>query len=405
MNAGSGGFPGKRIAYAALLLLFLGLFLVPVRAWFAEHGGRWLYVLLFSASLSGLLVPPVRAVASSSGVLDLPDPRKQHGQATPLLGGVALFAAFCLSLLANSIFSWDLLGILLGSALLVGVGVADDVRSVPAGLKLAAQVAAAGLVMATGLTLHVVPPALGGWASGANALLTLLWIIGITNAMNFFDGMDGLAAGLGGITALFLGILAQQNHQAFLGWVAAATLGSCLGFLPYNFRPHRPASIFLGDSGATFLGFVLAALAVKGDWAENNPVVALIAPLLIFAIFIYDMVYITVERIWSGKVRSFKGWIEYVGRDHLHHRLEALLGGRGRSVLFIYGMSVSLGLTATVLRHADTRDALLLIAQGVIILVIITILEREGNRRLREVGIRPGGAPGSSPEAAPGRRA
>lgn len=405
MNAAPGGSPGKRIAYVALLLLFLGLFLIPVRAWFAEHGGRWLYILLFSGSLSGLLVPPVRAVASGSGVLDLPDPRKRHGQATPLLGGVALFAAFCVSLLANSIFSWDLLGILLGSGLLVGVGVADDVRSVPAGLKLAVQVAAAGLVMATGLTLHVVPPALGGWASGANVLLTLLWIIGITNAMNFFDGMDGLAAGLGGITALFLGILAQQNQQPFLGWVAAATLGSCLGFLPYNFRPRRPASIFLGDSGATFLGFVLAALAVKGDWAEKNPVVALIAPLLVFGIFIYDMVYITVDRIWSGKVRSFKGWIEYVGRDHLHHRLEALLGGRARSVLFIYGMSVCLGLTATVLRHADTRDALLLIAQGVIILVIITILEREGNRRLREGGIRREGAPGSSPEAAPGRRA
>lgn len=405
MSDGAGWPPWKRIAYVALLLLFLGLFLIPVRSWFAEHGGRWLYILLFSASLSGLLVLPVRAVARHFGILDLPDPRKTHGRATPLLGGVALFAAFCFSLLANSIFSSDLLGILTGSALLVAVGVADDVRPVPAGLKLTAQGVAAILVMASGLTLDVLPPALGGWTWGANVLLTLLWIIGITNAMNFFDGMDGLAAGLGAVTALFLGVLAYQNHQPVLGWLAAATLGSCLGFLPYNFRPHRPASIFLGDSGAAFLGFVLAALAVKGDWAENDPVVALTAPLLVFGIFIYDMVYITIDRIWSGKVRSFKGWIEYVGRDHLHHRLEALLGGRARSVLFIYGMSVSLGLTATVLRHADTRDALLLIAQGVIILLIITILEREGNRRLREPGVRRGGAPGSSPEAAPGRRA
>lgn len=395
----------KRFAYLALLLLFLGLFLIPVRGWFTEHGGRWLYVLLFSASLSALLVLPVRAVAWHFGILDVPDPRKLHGRATPLLGGVALFAAFCLSLLANSIFSRDLLGILLGSALLVGVGVVDDVRPVPAGLKLVAQLTAAALVVASGVSLDLLPPALGGWTWGGNALLTLLWIIGITSAMNFFDGMDGLAAGLGAVTAFFLGVLAHQNYQPVLGWLAAATMGSCLGFLPYNFRPRRPASIFLGDSGATFLGFVLAALAVKGDWAENNPVVALTAPLLVFGIFIYDMVYITVDRIWSGKVRSFKGWIEYVGRDHLHHRLEALFGGRAQSVLFIYGMSVCLGLTATVLRHADTRDALLLIAQGVIILLIVTILEREGNRRLQEGGVRPEGAPGSSPGAAPGRRA
>ncbi|MBI4391011.1 MAG: undecaprenyl/decaprenyl-phosphate alpha-N-acetylglucosaminyl 1-phosphate transferase, partial [candidate division NC10 bacterium] len=302
-------------------------------------------------------------------------------------------------------FSRDLLGILLGAALLVAVGVADDVRPVPATLKLAAQLLAAGFVMASGVVLDVLPQALGGWAWGANALLTLLWMLGITNAMNFFDGMDGLAAGLGALTALFLGILAWQNQQPVLGWLAAATMGSCLGFLPYNFRFRRPASIFLGDSGAAFLGFVLAALAVKGDWAEDNAVVALTAPLLVFGIFIYDMAYISVDRIWSGKVRSFKAWLEYVGRDHLHHRLEALFGSRAQSVLFIYAMSVCLGLTATVLRHADTRDALLLIAQGVIILLIVTILEREGNRRLRERRVRPGAAPGSSPGAAPGRRA
>jgi UDP-GlcNAc:undecaprenyl-phosphate GlcNAc-1-phosphate transferase len=396
---------GKRLAYLAVFLLFLGLFLVPVREWFAARGGRWLYILLFSTSLSALLVPPVALLARRAQILDLPDRRKLHGSATPLLGGLALFAAFCAAILANSIFSRDLLGILLGAALLVAVGVADDVRPVPAALKIGAQLLAAGFVMASGVLLDVLPPALGGWAWGANALLTLLWMLGITNAMNFFDGMDGLAAGLGGVTALFLGILAYQNQQPVLGWLAAATTGSCLGFLPYNFRLRRPASIFLGDSGAAFLGFVLAALAVKGDWAEDDPVVALTAPLLVFGIFIYDMVYITVDRIWSGKVRSFKAWLEYVGRDHLHHRLEALFGSRVQSVLFIYAMSVCLGLTATVLRHADARDALLLIAQGVIILLIVTILEREGNRRLRDGRVRPGAAPGSSPGAAPGRRA
>jgi UDP-GlcNAc:undecaprenyl-phosphate GlcNAc-1-phosphate transferase len=117
------------------------------------------------------------------------------------------------------------------------------------------------------------------------------------------------------------------------------------------------------------------------------------------------MTYITLDRIRSGRVRSFKGWIEYVGRDHLHHRLEALFGRRSQAVLFIYGMSVCLGLAATVLRRADTRDALLLITQGVIILLMVTILEREGNRRLRERGVKPGAASGSRPGDAPARKA
>ncbi len=198
-------------------------------------------------------------------------------------------------------------------------------------------------------------------------------------ALTFIDGMDGLATGLAAIAALFLGAIAYQSQQVFLGWVSAALLGSTLGFLPYNFRPGKPASIFLGDAGSNFLGFILAVLAVMGEWAEDN-LVDLVAPLLIFGVFIYDMLYITVDRVTSGKVRSLREWIEYVGRDHLHHRLEQVLGRRDYVVVFIYSLSLALSAGATVLMMASPSAALLLIGQAIVILAMVTILERWGRR-------------------------
>jgi UDP-GlcNAc:undecaprenyl-phosphate GlcNAc-1-phosphate transferase len=197
--------------------------------------------------------------------------------------------------------------------------------------------------------------------------------------MNFLDGMDGLAAGLAAIASLLLGVIAFQSQQVFLGWVTAALLGSTLGFLPYNFRPGQRATIFLGDAGSNFLGFILASLAVMGRWAEHD-LIKLAAPLLIFGVFIYDMCYITIERIALGKVRSFREWIDYVGRDHLHHRMEKVLGTKESAALFIYALSLTLGVGATVLLMASPPAALLLIAQAVVILLVVTILERRGRR-------------------------
>jgi UDP-GlcNAc:undecaprenyl-phosphate GlcNAc-1-phosphate transferase len=155
-------------------------------------------------------------------------------------------------------------------------------------------------------------------------------------------------------------------------------LGACIGFLPYNFRPKKNAAIFLGDAGSVVIGFILACLAVYGDWAQSDPVVALVSPVLIFWILIFDMVHITIDRIVTGKVKNFKQWIDYVGQDHLHHRLAKVLGGRRRSVLFIYLMGLCLGASAVVLRNARPMDAALLIIQACIIVVLITVLERRG---------------------------
>jgi len=208
--------------------------------------------------------------------------------------------------------------------------------------------------------------------------LTLLWLLACTNAFNLIDGMDGLAAGLGAIIAFFLGVVAFQTKQPFLGWIALAVMGGCLGFLPYNFKHKGPACIFLGDAGSTVIGFVLACIAVYGDWAEGRPLVAFVSPLLIFWLLIFDMVHITADRILTGKVLSFRDWIEYVGKDHLHHRLADALGSRRNSVLCIYLMSLCLGVSALMLRNAGPADAVLLIVQACIIVVLVTALERRG---------------------------
>jgi UDP-GlcNAc:undecaprenyl-phosphate GlcNAc-1-phosphate transferase len=357
------------------------LLLPPVRAtWFSRYGGRWLYILSFSFCLTYLLVPFARVVALRLKILDHPSGRKIHTDPTPLLGGIPVFIAFTGSILANSILDREVAAILIGAALLTVTGLLDDAFGLPARLKLLAQLLATALIILTGVQLTLFPPV--WWGHVGNILLTILWVSGITNALNFMDGMDGLAAGLGAITAGFMGLVAFQTNQPFLGWLSVAVVGSCLGFLPYNFRPKAPAGIFLGDAGSTFLGFTLASLAVKGTWAESS-IIDIAAPILIFGVMIFDMIHLTVARLMSGKVKDFQGWLEYVGRDHLHHRIAALLGSTRQSVLFIYLLSICLGLAAIALRNARTIDALILIVQGAIIVVIVTILEREGNKRLR----------------------
>lgn len=366
--------------FCGVLTLLTALLVPAVKLIFADIGWRWLYILLLSFAVSFCLTPVCSWMAHRFNVLDNPDARKTHGRATPLLGGVAVFVAFAAAVHINAIYSTRLEIILAGAAVLCIIGAADDFREIPAWIKLTAQLACVVLVMSFGIVLRVVPDSFGIWSTAANVVLTVLWVLGITNAMNFFDGMDGLATGLAGLISFFLGVVAFQTEQPFLGWISVAMLGSCAGFLPYNFRQRKNAAIFLGDAGSTVLGFVLACVAVYGNWSEHNPVVALVSPLLIFWLLIFDMVHITVDRIGSGKVRTFREWIDYVGHDHLHHRLEQVLGCKKKSVWFIYFLSFCLGVSAIMLRDANLLEALLLLSQAVILVLLITALERRGRR-------------------------
>jgi UDP-GlcNAc:undecaprenyl-phosphate GlcNAc-1-phosphate transferase len=322
----------------------------------------------------------MRTIALKLNIVDLPEERKIHESSTPLLGGVAIIIAFISALAANMILDRSSIALLACAVFVAVVSLIDDWKGLSARLKLLIQIIAVVVLIHYGIIMHLFPGETF-WGYGLNFILTVLWIVGITNSLNFFDGMDGLAAGISAIMAFFMGIVAFQTNQPFMGWIAVAMVGSCLGFLPYNFQFKRPASIFLGDTGSIFLGFTLAALAVKGDWSLHNPIVSFAAPVLIFWILIFDMTYITVERILTGKVKSFKDWIEYVGKDHLHHRLYTLLGDRRKAVLFIYFLCATLGISAIALRNARPIDGVLLIGQAFLITVAISILEYSGRQR------------------------
>ncbi|MBK5283059.1 MAG: undecaprenyl/decaprenyl-phosphate alpha-N-acetylglucosaminyl 1-phosphate transferase [Nitrospiraceae bacterium] len=361
------------------LLGALALAVPTVRHLFALEGIRWLHILLFAFLVAGALTPFMVHLGHQWGLVDQPSERKIHVHPTPRLGGVAVYLGFLGSVLLNSILpDWMIATLAAGSLLLI-VGVIDDVWELPAASKLVAQLVAAGIVISTGKVLTLFPG--GPVGDVANVMLTLLWIVGITNAFNFFDGMDGLATGLAILIAGFMGVVAFETNQPELGWLAIAIVGAGVGFLPYNFRGRKPAVIFLGDGGATFLGFTLACLAVKGNWADHSPIVSFSNPLLIFGVLIYDMIHITVERVATGKVRSIKGWLDYVGKDHLHHRLERALGSRQSSVAMICLMTICLGLAALALREAETAEALLLLVQACLIVIMITILEWSGRQK------------------------
>jgi len=376
---GSAGL-GRLPWWASVSVLALGglLLVAPGRAlWQSVYGARWAHILVVAGLISFGLTPVVIRITHALGILDIPASRKVHSAPTPLLGGLAIYVAFTLAVLANSILDRQVVAILLGATVLVLVGIVDDIVEVPAAIKMLAQLVAAGTVIGSGVVLTLFPEA---WPGDAiDIALTIVWLLGITNAMNFADGMDGLATGLSIITASFLGLFAFMTSQPFLGWFACAVVGSCLGFLPFNFRRKAPAAIFLGDAGSTFLGFVLAALAVKGEWAENN-LVDIAAPVLIFWVFIYDMTHITVARIVTGKVRSLRDWIDYVGRDHLHHRLASLLGSNRNAVLLMFSLSVCMGLAAIALVNASAREAALLILQAIVLAFIFAVLEHSGGR-------------------------
>jgi len=379
------GFENRKISPLRILWLlcipiFLFLLLPFTRKFFFDLIGRWLYIFLFSLTMTATLTPVMRTIALKLNILDAPGGRKIHENSTPLLGGAAIIIAFISALVSNMILDRESVILLTGAVIVALVSLIDDWRGLSARFKLFVQIIVVLALIYFGIILDLFPSRTT-WGYILNAIFTILWIVGIMNAMNFIDGMDGLAAGISAIIASFLGIVAYQTNQPYMGWIAAAMLGSCLGFLPFNFRLTKPASIFLGDTGSIFLGFTLAALAVKGEWADSNPIVSFSAPVLIFWILIFDMTYITIERIITGKVKSFRDWIDYVGKDHIHHRFYTLLGDRRKTVLFIYFLCATLCISAIALRNARAIDGVLLVFQAFLITIVVSILEYSGRQR------------------------
>ena len=341
----------------------------------------WLYLVVLACALAFFATPLVRGVARWWGVLDLPGERKVHATATPLLGGTAVYGAFAVTVLANFDFSRGLKGVAVGGAIVVAIGLLDDLTDLPAWLKLGGQIAAASAAIGYGVILNTVP----NWIPGVlwlNVLLTVLWFLTVTNAIQFLDGMDGLAAGLGVIAGIFFSIVSLQTGQRYLMFLSAALVGACLGFLPYNFRPGG-ATIFLGDSGASFIGFTLAGLAAMGVWADNNPVASLFTPTLILGVPLFDIAFVGIVRVVTGKVHSLHEWLAYTGKDHLHHRFAALGLTKTQSVLLVFFVASTLGLSAILLKDATPYETALVLIQAACILALVAVLEGVGRGRPR----------------------
>ncbi len=354
--------------------------LVVVAVWFlARTPGAAAYEVALVAFLASFgLTPFVRMLASRSGAIDYPDARKTHHAPTPRLGGVAVLSGLVLALGRSARIDDELLTIAVCALALMLAGALDDTRGVSARLRLLLQVVCALIIIGAGVRLNLLPGTAG---AAVNVALSILWIVGITNAYNFIDGLDGLAASLGALIAVLLSLVALRGGQPDLQAVCLALAGALLGFLPHNLRPGRSATIFLGDSGSASVGFLLAALAIKGDWAERDPLVALAAPVLIFSVLIYDMIQTTILRIVGGRVRSFRDWVEYVGRDHIHHRFQDLLGGPGRALALILVLAFGLGLSALGLQRDSGGQAILFLVHGGIVLIVVAVLEGAPGRR------------------------
>lgn len=293
---------------------------------------------------------------------------------------MAVSTGVALALVITSIhYMPNLRALLLGSYLILVVGLLDDIKRINVFIKLCVQLAACVILIADGICISFPPLA---WWGGPQLqwLVMVLWIVGITNAMNFLDGMDGLLSGLVMGMSLIYFVLAWLLGSNMLAYCSLALFGAAFAFLAYNIKPAR---IFLGDGGSTFFGFFLAALSVQGGWAEKDPLVSFFIPIFVLSVPIYDMVFTTVARIATRRVTNFRSWLEYTGRDHLHHRLEALGLSRGQVVMAICFLNLGVGLGAITLFEARTYGGIALLFQIICIYLIIALLEVLAMRKQR----------------------
>lgn len=304
------------------------------------------YLFLFALLISFLSMPFMIILGHKSGIIDLPDnQRKIHSQAIPRTGGIGIFIAFSSTMLLCGHFSGEMKSILIAGTLIFITGVIDDYKGLSSLIRLTVQLGATLFLIFSGVHITFIPDWLGGFTT--EFVITVLWILGITNAMNFIDGMDGLCAGMSVIFSLFFAIISFSTRQYYFMYLSLAIAGASLGFLPYNFRKNQSARIFLGDAGSTFLGFTIASSAILGEWGSS--IVDLAVPVIILSVLIFDMSLTTIVRIANGEVKSFKQWLAYTGRDHVHHRIGMLGLGRRKTVLVYYCIAIGLGLTSIII--------------------------------------------------------
>ncbi len=295
---------------------------------------------VLALGLALTLTPLVRALARRWGAVALPHGDRWHKTPTAHLGGIAIFAAVVVTSLLTLTLTIQTLTLLAGSTFLFLVGLVDDLWTLKPYQKLLGQLLGAPVLLAVGLYLPWTPWLLVNWA------ITLFWVVGITNALNLLDNMDGLASGIAAIAAVFLGVNCLANGQEMEAMLLGVLAAALVGFLVYN---SHPASIFMGDCGSLFIGYFLAGAAllnpVDGQSRSLLPVLAV--PVLVLFIPIFDVCLVTVTRKLARRP------VSQGGRDHTSHRLVKLGLSEPRAVLLLYALTVASGVVALVTREAS----------------------------------------------------
>ena len=326
-----------------------------------------------AAVLSYFFTPPVKNFAHKVGAIDVPkDARRMHKKPIPRLGGLAIYGGFLCSILIFGKLDETMLCVLLGAALIVALGIFDDVLALGAKLKFVVQIVAAAIPVCVG-GLQI------GLFTNLNPLsdtpfvhlgilavpVTIIWIVGITNAVNLIDGLDGLAVGVSSIAAITMLAVALLTGNMPIAITMAALAGACIGFMPYNLNP---AKIFMGDTGSTFLGYMLATVSIMGLF-KFYAVISFAVPFLILGLPIFDTANAIIRRVAAGRSPMSPD------RGHVHHKLIDMGFNQKQAVAILYAISATLGLTAVVLTSSgEVKAIVLLLAVLVAILVCAGII-------------------------------
>jgi UDP-GlcNAc:undecaprenyl-phosphate GlcNAc-1-phosphate transferase len=333
--------------------------------------GLLAFFIALSASL--VLTVPVRALAIRVGMVDLPGPRKVHLKPIPLLGGLAIYGAVMLAILVvfDGAARAQVIGIVSGATLVAAVGFLDDRGWLHHQVKLfLAMPVAAALLLASGIHAQVFSVLVGGKTGyWLDALLTIVWVVGITASFSILDHMDGLCAGVAAMASVFFALVAYLNGQTLVTVLAAAVLGAAAGFLRWNFKP---AKIFMGDGGAMFLGFFMATLALKLRLDNISAQAGWLIPVLILSATIFDTTLVTISR-------SRRGLLPFTtpGKDHSAHRLANLGFGQRGAVLAMYSLGALGGGAAVLVPYLPAWGvAAVALAVVAAILLAVAWLER-----------------------------
>lgn len=325
------------------------------------------FVVAFVFSFAA--TPIAYRLAFKVGAVDVPrDKRRMHKKPTPRIGGVAIIFGFVVAVCCFGVMTRELTATLIGAAIIAVMGFVDDCKNLDAKLKFVIQIIAALVVILVGnirISAFTNPNVFSNsqylvlpwWLSG---IITVLWIVFITNAVNFIDGLDGLAAGVSAIMSVSLVFIAVRVGEYSIAVVGLAIMGACFGFLPFNFNP---AKIFMGDTGSTFLGFILATLSIQGVF-KSYAVISFAVPLLILGLPLFDAMFAMIRRIYHGKSPMS------ADRGHLHHRLIDMGFSQKQTVFILYAISGVLGITAVLLAEYGTLRALILMISVLIFLLI-----------------------------------